>query len=187
MDATGAFTLRGVAPGRYRLATSLVTTSTPALSGSMDLFVAGDQFGLVLDVVPPATVSGRIGGNAAAGGWPPQVRVALSPLIAGVRAPIGAAAVDAENRFTIGNVPPGRYRLELTGPVTVVKPRVASQVIAGRETIEAGFEVKGGEQIEVDAAVTVSEAQVSGTVRDRAGQPSTGPFVVLFAGRKDTT
>jgi hypothetical protein len=182
IDATGVFVIRGVAPGRYLLS-STRTTMTPHLFASVDVVVDGDQAGITLDLVPVGAVLGRIGGDAVAAGRQQNVRIALSPLANTAVPPNStlSAAIDAENRFTFPSVPPGRYRLELTGPNTVAKPRVASQTVGGVETVDAGFEIRGGEQLQVDVELTPSEAQVAGRVRDRAGQPATRPYVVLFA------
>jgi hypothetical protein len=87
----------------------------------------------------------------------------------------------ADNRFSIPNVPPGRYRFELTGPNNVVRPRVSRQDVNGVDTADAGLEVKGGETIDVDVELVTSEAQVGGRTRDRNGQPATLGYVVLFA------
>jgi len=182
IDATGAFTLRGVVPGRYLLSAAR-TTATPNLFASVEVVVDGDQSGIALDLVPVGTVSGRIGGDAASAGRQQGVRISLSPLANTVGPPNSQliAAIDAENRFSFSSVPPGRYRLELTGPNTVAKPRVVSQRVGGVETVEAGLEIKGGEQLQVDVELMRSEAQVAGRMRDRAGQPATRPYVVLFA------
>jgi hypothetical protein len=182
IDATGAFTVRGVAPGRYLLS-STRTTMTPNLFASVEVVVDGDQSGITLDLLPAGTVSGRIGGGAASAGRQQGVRISLSPLANTVGPPNSqlSAAIDTENRFSFSSVPPGRYRLELTGPNTVAKPRVVSQRVGGVETVEAGLEIKGGEQLQVDVELMPSEAQVAGRTRDRAGQPATRPYVVLFA------
>ncbi|HKE85728.1 MAG TPA: carboxypeptidase-like regulatory domain-containing protein, partial [Vicinamibacterales bacterium] len=144
VDASGAFTIRGVPPGRHLLTTSQVVAGSSPLAGALDLFIDRDVTGIVLDAVPMGAVTGSIRGESISSVRQPTVRLSLSPL-PGTPAPPNqnrSAAIGADNRFSIGNVPPGRYRLELTGPNSVVKPRVASQVVAGKETADAGLEVK---------------------------------------------
>lgn len=181
VDDSGAFTFRNVPPGRYRLAPSAAQRSRSNLSAARDVVVDGDRAGLVLDLVPGASVSGQIGGDALAAARQPNVRIALTPLTPVVRpAQAMTSAIGGDNRFSFPNVPPGRYRLELTGPANVVRPRVAAQMVNGVDTIETGLELKGGEQIDVAVDVTASEARLSGRVLDRAGRPLVQPHVVLF-------
>jgi protocatechuate 3,4-dioxygenase beta subunit len=186
-DASGAFTMRGIPPGRYVLTTSGAATTSIApartFTGTLELFVDRDMTGIVLDVGPMATVAGRIRGEVPAALRQPTVRMSLSPLPGTVVPPnlARSAAIAADNSFSIANVPPGRYRFELTGPATVVKPRVASQLVKGVDTSDAGLQVRGGEAIQVDVELTASEASVGGLVRDRAAQAVTRATVVLFA------
>jgi protocatechuate 3,4-dioxygenase beta subunit len=181
VDDSGAFTFRDVPPGRYRLAPPAAQLSRSTLSAALDLVVDGDRSGLVLDLVPGARVSGQLGGDGLAGARQPGVRIALTPLTTFVQpAQAMTSAIDADSRFSFPNVPPGRYRLELTAPATVVRPRVAAQIVNGVDTIETGLELKGGEQIDVAAEVTVSEARLAGRVLDRAGRPLVQHQVVLF-------
>ena len=178
VDDSGAFTFRNVPPGRYRLAPSAVQRSN--LSGALDVFVDGDRSALVLDLVPGARVSGQLGGDGLAGARQPNVRIALTPLTFVQPAQAMTSAIDADSRFSFPNVPPGRYRLELTAPANVVRPRVAAQIVNGIDTIETGLELKGGEQIEVAAEVTASEARLWGRVFDLVGRPLVQQHVVLF-------
>jgi hypothetical protein len=182
-DASGAFTIRGVPPGRYLLTTSQIATGSSSLTGALNLFVDRDVSGVVLDVAPPGTVSGTIRGEVTAALRQPTIRISLVPLPGTLVAPNQgrSAVIGADNRFSIPNVPPGRYRFELTGPNNVVKPRVRSQIVGGIDTADAGLEVKAGAAVDVDVELVTSEAKVGGLVRDRAGQPSSHPYVILFA------
>jgi hypothetical protein len=152
-----------------------------AIGGSTDILVNGDVTGLVLNLTPAARVSGQIRGDATAATWPPNVRIALTLLDGGVMQPPMTTSIAADNRFSFPDVPRGRYRLELTAPANVVKPRIASQIVAGQETIDTGLQIAGGEQLDIDVRVTMTEARVAGAVRDRAGRPITRGYVVLFA------
>jgi protocatechuate 3,4-dioxygenase beta subunit len=186
-DANGAFTIRGILPGRYMLTTSGATTRsiapTRTFTGALELFVDRDMTGVVLDLVPMATVSGRVHGEVTATLRQPTVRISLAPLPGTVVPPnlARSAPIAADNSFSIPNVPAGRYRFEMTGPNNIVKPRVASQLVKGIDTSDAGLEVRGGDAISVDVELTASEARVSGLLRDRAGQPVVQASVVLFA------
>jgi hypothetical protein len=186
-ESNGAFTIRGIPPGRYVLTTSGASTQSIApartFTGAVELFVDRDLTGVVLDLVSMATVTGHVRGEMTVALRQPTVRISLSPLPGTVVPPnlARSVAIAADNSFSIPNVPPGRYRFELTGPNNIVKPRTASQRVQGIETVDSGLVVKGGETIDVDVELVTSEATVGGRLRDRRGQPVTSPYVVLFA------
>jgi hypothetical protein len=182
-DSTGAFTITGVPPGRYLMTTSQFSAGSTPLAGGLELFVDRDVTGVVLDVVPMSTVSGTVRGDSLPVLRQPTVRLSLTPLPGTLVAPNASrsATIGPDNRFSIPNVPPGRYRFELTGPNTVVKPRTASQRVQGIETVDAGLVVKGGETLDVDVEFVTSEATVAGRLRNVSGQSVTSPYVVLFA------
>ncbi len=183
VDGTGAFTIRGVPPGRYLLTTSQIMAGSAPLTGALELFVDRDMSNVVLDVVPMTTVAGTIRGDVPAALRQASVRIALAPQPGTLVAPNQArsAVIGADNRFSIPNIPPGRYRFEITGPANVTKPRVATQNVNGVATGDVDLDVKSGETINVDLEVISSEAQVAGRLRDRAGQPATELYMVLFA------
>jgi hypothetical protein len=54
------------------------------------------------------------------------------------------------------------------------------QSINGAATGDGDLDVKSGETIDVNLELITSEAQVSGRLRTRAGQPATELYVVLF-------
>jgi len=148
----------------------------------MELFVDRDVSNVLLDVVPMSTVSGTIHGDVPAALRQPTARLSLTPQ-PGTLVPTNQArpaAVAADNRFSIPNIPPGRYRFEITGPNNVAKPRVATQGVNGVVTGDVDIEVKSGETVNVDLELIVSEAQVSGRLRNGAGQAATELYVVLF-------
>ena len=182
-DSTGAFTITDVPPGRYLMTTSQIVSGSTPLAGALELFVDRDVTNVVLDVVPMSTVTGTVRGELISVLRQPTVRLSLSPLPGTVVAPntSRSATIGPDGRFSIPNVPPGRYRFEVTGPNTIVKPRPASQRVQGIETVDAGLAVKGGEAIDVDVEFVTSEATVAGRLRDRSGQPVTSPYVVLFS------
>jgi hypothetical protein len=183
VEPDGTFKAQGVAPGRYTLTTSQLSGGGSILAAGLEFFVDGDVAGLVVDAVPVGKVAGRIVGDVPSAARQINVRISLVPLPGTIVPPNQnrSSIIGADNRFSIANVPPGRYRLELTGPNNIVKPRVSSQIVNGVETSDAGLQVTSGEEVDVAVELTTSEAQVSGGVRDRAGQPVTRPYVLLFA------
>ena len=152
------------------------------LAGALEFFVDRDEAGLVVDVAPMGTVAGRLVGDVPSSVRQPNVRLSLLPLPGTIVPPnTSRSAVVGADGFVIANVPPGRYRIELTGPNNLVRPRVSAQVVNGSDTSDAGLEVKSGQVTDVVVELTTSEAQVSGVVRDRGGRPTATPFVVVFA------
>jgi protocatechuate 3,4-dioxygenase beta subunit len=182
-DSTGAFTITDVPPGRYLMTTSQIMAGSSPLAGALELFVDRDVSGIVFDLVPMSTVTGTVRGELLSVLRQPTVRLSLSPLPGTVVAPntSRSSTIGPDGRFSIPNVPPGRYRFEVTGPNTIAKPRTASQRVQGIETVDAGLVVKGGEALDVDVEFVTSEATVAGRLRDRSGQPVTSPYVVLFS------
>ena len=184
VDGAGAFTIRAVPPGRYLLTTSQIVAGSAPLTGALELFVDRDLSNVVLDVIPMTTMTGTIRGEVPAALRQASVRISLTPQPGTLVPPNQArsAVIGADNRFLIPNIPPGRYRFEITGPNNVAKPRVATQGVNGAATGDVDLEVKSGEALNVDVELVTSEAQVSGRLRDRAGQPATELYVVLFPG-----
>jgi protocatechuate 3,4-dioxygenase beta subunit len=182
VDTAGAFTIRGVPPGRYLLTTSQIAAGSAPLAGALELFVDRDVSNVVLDVVPMTTVAGTIRGDVSAALRQPTVRLSLTPQPGTLVPPNQArsAVIAADNRFSIPNIPPGRYRFEITGPNNLAKPRVATQAVNGVVTGDVDVEVKSGETLNVDLELIASEAQVSGRLRTAAGQAATELYVVLF-------
>jgi protocatechuate 3,4-dioxygenase beta subunit len=90
-----------------------------------------------------------------------------------------AASVSRDGSFTIGGIPPGRYRL-----VGVLDGGwfVQSSIVNGQDTLDFPFELKPGDS-GTTGVVTFSDerASVSGTVLDPAGSEVSAATVVMFA------
>jgi protocatechuate 3,4-dioxygenase beta subunit len=186
VDDSGAFMIPTLPPGRYAVSITrhadddadeapLVVTTEIVVNGV-------DQEGLVFDLLPGGTVSGRL----LLDGVVPDASV-LSEIRLRARhndplddtnVPI-RARLDADGRFTLTRVPPGSFHL-------VVERRgremhVRSQRVDVRETIDTGLMVEAGRHVEnVELQATTAPATLSGTVRDANGRPLRDRFVVLF-------
>ena len=90
----------------------------------------------------------------------------------------GGAQVDATGRFTVTGLVPGKYRINVNGvngwlPKTVVG--------AGRDALDFGIEVKGGQEIG-SLIITMSNksTQLGGTLQDAMGRPTSDYTIIVF-------
>jgi hypothetical protein len=199
--ADGKFSATGVMPGHYTLSARAAPrgaapagpgsgrggASGPALWGMVDIDVDGrDITGLVVQVQQGGTVSGRVTfEGASAPVSPSNVRVFLSP--AQPSAMMGSApsmALSADNTFTIPGVAPGSYRVSANAfgmPGSAVWiPR--SAMIDGRDALDEAVEIRPGQNLPgVVVAFTDRLPQLSGTLLDAAGKPTSEYFIVAFS------
>ena len=198
-DGEGRFRIPNVPPGQYRLTARANIGAAPAAGGgrggppaqrpepvvvwaSADVVVDGRNVAnVMLTLQQGVSVSGQL---AFEGATPAptdlsRVRVTMSPVGPN---PFGGGAsgarVDANGRFTIQSVPPGRYRLSAGGPNGWVPE---SSMIGGQDALDFPFEVKGNQNIS-GAVVTFTDKQteLSGTVTNDRGQPAVEYTLVAF-------
>ena len=84
-----------------------------------------------------------------------------------------------DGRFTLTHVQPGLHQIivERQGKALIL----GSQLVRGRETIDTGFLVQSGRDVDdVELRLTSTPAVVSGIVRNREGRPVSETSVVLF-------
>lgn len=207
--ADGKFAIANVAPGQYRLAArGVLPGSAPTIVAEgplrqgrgraramlnpgrlwamTDLTVDGRNVSnIVLTLQPGMTVAGRVTFEGAA--QPPAdltgIRVSLIPVDGG-NAPrefAGTALgrVEANGRFTIGSVVPGRYQLNASGAGRGWF--LQSAVIDGQDSLDFPTEVKPNQNVS-GAVVTFSDqqAELSGTLTDSRGQPAPDYTVIAF-------
>jgi hypothetical protein len=155
-----------------------------------------DQTDLVLHLEPGMTVSGRIGfeGHVLE---PPtdfshvSLRIMPAPGPMGITISINPAMsqVSADGTFTLDGVTPGRYLLSANAPSTNGVPGVSWQIksalVNGVDGVDTPFEVKPGQNID-NTIVTFTDqsAEVSGTLTDAAGKPTSDFSVLLFSADK---
>ena len=189
--ADGRFSFGGLVPGDYVLRAQGTKAVGEAGTG---------QFTAILDVhVPPggeADGSVRLRrGVAVTGaldlaGQAPSVdvtrlRVQLVPVVGAsdweAAAPL--ASVNAEGRFTISPVPPGPYRVAVTG-----LPRgwlLASAKVGSLDAADIDLEVKGESIAGLVLRLTEKPSEVTGVVTTADNDPVRDRSVVLFPADRD--
>ena len=154
-----------------------------------------DQSGVVLRLEPGMTVVGRIAFEGTALQPPADLsrvslRLQTPPSASGVTVsinPTTAQVAANPGTFTFAGVTPGRYLLAATPPpaatpVAGTTWQVKSAMVAGLDMVDAPFDVKPGQNVS-DAVVTFTDktAEVSGTLLDAAGKPTSDFSVLLFS------
>ena len=183
----GSFSISGVAPGQYTL---LARAATPQiLWASAEIAVDGERVtGLSLSLQPGMTVAGRVAFDGARLARPPNlsaVRVTLQPVQSqgSVAMSPNPVFADANGRFTIAGVTPGRYRLTATLPGRPGQGpwSLRSAIVNGQDTLDLPFLLQPN-QIVSDALVSFSDraAQLTGSVLNAAGVAVPESTVILF-------
>jgi hypothetical protein len=184
----GSFTFVDVAPGEYTVFARTVLPGAGAgqiVWASTDVLVDGDSLsGLDLALRPGMKLSGRVRFDGVARPVDVRgVRVALIPEQAHGRVSIApvTAAVDADGRFTMDGVTPGRYRLTASLPGRPREWLLRSAVALGVETLDVPVAIAPGQDV-TDAVIEFTDrmADLSGRLQDRAGVPTSEQTVLLF-------
>jgi len=133
-----------------------------------------------------SNVSGTVQFEATSGPPPVATRLLLTvtPVgqsISGKNAPLVPATVDAQGRFNIRGLPPGRYRVAVSGGAPGGYA-LKSAVFGGMDVLDFPLEVNGNDPI-VAGVVTLSNrtTEVSGAVQTTSGEPATGVTIIAFA------
>lgn len=139
---------------------------------------------LVLTLQPGTTMTGRLvfEGTAAVPSDLSQVRVTAQPADpSGPARALAAPApgvVDANGRFRINSVVPGRYRITAAG--SLQGWTLASSTISGQDTLDSPVEVK--DQPIGGAVLTFTDrrTEITGTIVNEQGQPAPDYTVVVY-------
>ncbi len=140
---------------------------------------------VVLTLQPGMSVSGRTVFEGTA--QPPtdftRLRVTLSPVVApgspGELASTASGRVDAEGRFTLASVVPGRYRLTGTGAGTGWF--LGSSSVEGQDSLDFPVEVKPNQSIN-GAVITFVDRQseLAGTIVNERAQPVPDYTLIVY-------
>ena len=154
------------------------------LWGSADVSVDGrDATNVVILLQPGVQVSGRVTFDG--GAQPPadlsRMRVTLQPIVvpgtAGELVTNAAGRVEADGRFTIASVVPGRYRL--TASNFGEGWFLASSSIDGQDSVDSAAEIKGAVS---NATVTLVDrrTELTGTVTNEKSEPVSDYTLIVF-------
>jgi hypothetical protein len=141
---------------------------------------------VVLTLLPGMSVSGRIAFEGTT--LPPpadltRLRVTLAPVVmpgtSGDVATPAAGRVDAEGRFTIASVVPGRYRLNASGAGSGWF--LGSSAVEDQDSLDFPVEVKPNQSI-TGAAVTFVDRQseLTGTIVNERAQPVPDYTLIVY-------
>ncbi len=192
------FSFAGIAPGDYTLlartgaggrgrgpATGAVDAEPPVWA-SVDLTVAGmDQSGLVVRLLPGATITGTIvfdGANPPDGS---RTSITLEPAlpVPGYASP--AATITPPSAFAFHNVRPGTYDLHaepaIAGDAAGSGWVLKSAVVGGRDLAEDSLDLHASDSLpNVVLTFTNHGASIDGAVIDAGGKPVASYSVVVF-------
>jgi hypothetical protein len=167
-----------VTPGSYQ-ATAHCMVGDIRYQASANVVVSNsDVEGIELTPIAPVQLTGtlRIEGNTPLrlnqvrvmlGGWSDANRHAMG----------GQDVVREDGRFTLKNLPPDRYRLEVFAPAPVY---VKSARLGDEDVLESGLNLAGRAGAgELAVVLSANGATVVGTVTDEEGEPAVMAAVVL--------
>jgi protocatechuate 3,4-dioxygenase beta subunit len=198
----GKFSLNALPPGEYTLSArttpgapgSGASASASNLWAATDISVTGeDQSDVVLRLEPGMTISGRLKYEGAALQPPADLskvtlRMTGAPVATGLSVSINPATaqVSADGSFTFSGVTPGRYLINASSPSAIVVPGASWQpktaIVNGVDAIDTPFDVKPGQNVSnVLLTFTDVMAEVSGTLTDASGKPTSEFAVILFS------
>lgn len=199
----GRFVVGGVPPGPYTLvarASSGSTREITQIPGGVksETFPSGTQYWAIADVsvdrgMPPVALTLQPGmsvtGRLVFEGAPvpadvTKVRVSLSPVGQGAAAETGngirPVSLEADGKFTLSGLVPGRYRLTLA--LGMPGWSLKSSLVNGQDSLDLPFEVKANESV-AGAVMTMTTrmTDLSGAMQTSTGQPSADYTVIAFA------
>jgi hypothetical protein len=209
VDKDGAFTLTGVAPGRYTLeartyargvnpaaiaagAAAGFSPPKPQLFAAADVVVTSGQplTGIELRLQTGSKVTGTVVFRPTTA-TPPKdasaVLISLAPAAANDPLSMinsGLSRAAADGTFALEGVIPGRYvvNVGVADAASLLQWMPQSVTIDGRETLDLPIEIKPGEDIaNVLVALGDLRQEVTGTLQDAAGRPAPDFTILLFA------
>jgi hypothetical protein len=166
-------------PGRYTLI-ARGSGSDPAWASQELVIGTADVGGLTISLRPAVIVNGRIVFSGKPSAFDvTRLRVRLSPLASvGPTVTMAPASVDAEGRFTLPGLVPGRYWLEISGSPPGWRP--ATAMVGAADVLDVPLEVTADPPGEVVVSLTDAVSRLSGTFMNAAGRPASEYFVIAF-------
>jgi len=179
-DPKGAFIFLDVPTGTYDLA-AISSQSNATYTTRLQMNVGEEPINdLVVALGPGFTLKGRVRLEGEGGALSPTTRVRLNrfePHLSPRVAPILAVA-EADGTFTIPNVGPDRYELQLNPypPGYYLKSIRA----ANRDVMHSGLDLLTGTPATIEIVLSPGAGEISGVVQSAAGKPLANAAVVLM-------
>jgi protocatechuate 3,4-dioxygenase beta subunit len=203
--ADGRFVAAGVPPGSYVVtargrgagpvgapAGGRAGAAAPSLWAMTDITVSGQNLsGLELQLQPGLPLSGRVAFESATGQKPANItsyRASLGPWRSGTGTSVGitvpAMPLEADGTFRFASVVPGRYGVSAYGgssppgetPAWVMKSVTAS----GRDVTDQPLDIRPrDEPPEIVITFTDKVTEITGTLLDPAGRPTSGLSIIV--------
>jgi hypothetical protein len=175
----GAFSMAGVAPGRYLLRARSDDTVEPQFALQPVTIADSDLADLTVILAPAASISGTVVFQGQLPPDPGQVRIA-APLVDQIDiGPNPTARVERTGTFTLGGVQAGTHLFRVQGG-----PRgwtLKSVTSNGREIIDTPIELRSGQKL-TGVTLTFSDrlTEVNGSITDDRGSPVTDYTMLAF-------
>lgn len=204
----GSFRIAQVAPGNYTLMAraqagapppstpGLVTPGPvgPQLWATTSVSVgSGNIEGLALTVAPGFTVSGSVvfRGDKLPAPKNPALRITIAPTSFMSLRPgtpitsiafVPGASVRPDGSFEIANLPPGRFRILLSGtPIASGDWQLQSAIVGERDVLDGDFEITGGGQASMTLTLSDGASELSGVLQTASGTPGSDVFVIAYS------
>ncbi len=185
VPADGRYESQSLGPGDYRvMVQAQATADRPALSAARDVTLDGaEPITVALDLQPGMTATGRVlfEGTATPPPWS-SVRVGLQGMTPGTWATLQNVTPDATGTFAQEGVFPASFRLAAS--IIGGTPNVwtlKSVTMDGRDVTDRPVEIRAGDDPSFVVTFSDRPSELSGSLVDPAGRPSTDYFVVVVS------
>ena len=179
----GGFEIRGVAPGSYELV-GIINDRNNRMFGTVPLEVGNSDVQNVTVVISPGlSIAGRIsieGANTSADGASgSRMRISLRRSGGDVQFEPGQASapVQADGTFTLQQVGPGDYRVNVTGMPQNAYLKFAR--LGPMDVLNQGLHIERQPGVPLEIVVGTDSGAVDGTVTNNKQEPSANVTVVL--------
>jgi hypothetical protein len=173
----GAFEIPEIVPGEYTIMAFLYDEGKGYSTQEDVDVVNSDVDGLTLTIAPGVNIPGRILWEGKPSVEAEGVRIIAAPLQSGSIWG-GEAHVEANNEFTVKEVPQGTFRLEVSG---IGKDCYIQEVRHGESVLsDTVFRVARGSAIGLEITVNCRSAHLEGTVLNEENLPVAGVWVVAI-------